>query len=64
MVSGEERLLLHDRWPWLRDYSLAREASDCPTHAIPHAAAHAPADAAANATRYAWRTCGPIQLCG
>jgi len=49
VVSGAKGLLLHDSWPWLRDYSLARDNADDPTHAIPHATAHAAAHAAPHA---------------
>merc|ERR550532_185623 len=74
MVSGAERLLLHDCWSGLRDYSFATDDSYNPTHAAPHPAAHAAAAAASShpatlaATHSAAsprRTCRSIQLrCG
>merc|ERR550532_993992 len=49
MVSGAERLLLHDCWSGLRDYSFATDDSYNPTHAIPYPAAPPPAAHAAAA---------------
>jgi len=49
VVSGAERLLLHDSWPGLRDDSFATDNPYSPTHAIPYAAAHAASHPAAYA---------------
>jgi len=49
MVSGAERLLLHDCWTGLRDYCLAADNADNPTHAISYPAAHAASHPAAHA---------------
>jgi len=49
MVSGAERLLLHDCWSGLRDYSFATDDPYNPTHAIPHPTAHAAPHSAAHA---------------
>jgi len=50
VVSGAERLLLHDRWPGLRDDSLATDNPYNPTHAIPYAAAHATSHSASDSS--------------
>ena len=49
VVSGAEELLLHDRWPGLRDYRSARDNADNSTHVIAHTVAHTAAHAAAHA---------------
>jgi len=50
VVSGAERLLLHDCRQGLRDYSFATNNSYNPTHAIPYAAAHATSHSASDSS--------------
>jgi len=50
VVSGAERLLLHDSWQGLRDDGLATDNPYNPTHAVPYAAAHATSHSASDSS--------------
>jgi len=64
VVTGAERLLLHDCWEGMRDNEFARAPSDGAPNPFPYAASHPSPDAAAHTTRHSRWPGGSLQLRG